>query len=80
MPESSSRSNDWREERRFRAWSLYQQGWSQTRVPRELGVSRSVVSRWLKQGKEGGGAQALKRYPAPGKQPRLSEAQFQQIP
>ena len=40
--------NDWREYRRFRAWELKQQGWSQTRIAAALGVTGGAVSQWFK--------------------------------
>lgn len=77
MPQSS---HDWREVRRLRAWELHQQGWSQTRIARELDVTQSAVSRWFKQVLDAGGMQGLFRHPAPGKTARLTEAQRAQIP
>lgn len=49
-------------------------------IAHELGVNQGVVSRWLKQAREGGGVEALRRHPAPGKQALLTQAQFAQIP
>jgi transposase len=71
---------DWRESRRLRAWALHQQGALQHQIARELGVSQGSVSRWLKQAREGVGIDALHRRPAPGKQARLTNEQFAQIP
>jgi transposase len=80
MPRSSDSADDWRETRRLRAWELYQQGWSQTRIARELGVTQSAVSRWFRQAQEAGGIQGLLSRRAPGKAARLTEAQREQIP
>jgi transposase len=38
-------------------------------------VSKGAVSQWMKRARDGGGAEALKRKPAPGARPRLSEEQ-----
>ena len=62
---------DWREGRRLRAWELKQQGWSQAKIADALGVSPGAVSQWMKRAREGGGADALRRRPAPGPTPRL---------
>src|SRR5215211_1543700 len=66
-------ATDWREGRRFRAFELKQQGWSQQRIAEALGVSKGAVSQWMKRARQGGGVEALKRQPAPGARPRLSE-------
>jgi DNA-binding transcriptional regulator YdaS (Cro superfamily) len=71
MDNSLSReATDWREGRRLRAFKLKQRGWSQQRIAEALGVSKGAVSQWMKQARDGGGAQALKRQPAPGARPR----------
>jgi IS30 family transposase len=44
------KQHDWREERRFRAWSLKQAGWKQKAIAQALGVSEAAVSHWLKRG------------------------------
>ena len=76
MDNSLSReATDWREGRRLRAFELKQQGWSQQRIAEALGVSKGAVSQWMKRAREGGGIEALKRQPAPGARPRLSEEQ-----
>jgi transposase len=69
----SKEATDWREGRRFRAFELKQQGWSQQRIAEALGVSKGAVSQWMKRARDGGGVEALKRQPAPGARPRLSE-------
>jgi transposase len=63
----------------LRAWELKQEGWSQQRIADALGVSKGAVSQWMKRGREGG-VEALKRQPAPGAQPRLSEEQRAKVP
>lgn len=75
----SKEATDWREGRRLRAWELKQEGWPQQRIADALGVSKGAVSQWMKRGREGG-VEALKRQPAPGAQPRLSEEQRAKIP
>src|SRR4029450_9386059 len=71
----SKEATDWREGRRLRAFELKEQGWSQQRIAEALGVSQ-----WMKRARDGGGAQALKRRPAPGARPRLSEEQRAKVP
>ena len=71
---------DWREGRRLRAFEFKQQGWSQQRIAEALGVSKGAVSQWMKRARDGGGVQALKRRPAPGARPRLSEEQRAKVP
>src|SRR5829696_2029843 len=70
MDNSLSReATDWREGRRFRAFELKQQGWSQQRIAEALGVSKGAVSQWMKRARDGGGVEALERQPAPGARP-----------
>ena len=76
----SKEATDWREGRRLRAFELKQQGWSQQHIAEALGVSKGAVSQWMKRARDGGGAQALKRRPAPGARPRLSEEQRAKVP
>jgi transposase len=82
MDNSLSKSaTDWREGRRLRAFELKQLGWSQQRIAEALGVSKGAVSQWMKRARDGGGGpQALKRRPAPGATPRLSEDQRARLP
>jgi transposase len=75
----SKEATDWREGRRLRAWELKKEGWSQQEIAEALGVSKGAVSQWMKRGREGG-AKALRRQPAPGATPRLSEQQRQKLP
>jgi transposase len=70
----------WREIRRLQAWELHQQAWSQRRIAKALGVTQGAVSQWLKRTREGGGVEALRRHPAPGRQAVLTHEQFAQIP
>ncbi len=77
----SKEATDWREGRRLRAFELKQQGWSQQRIAEALGVSKGAVSQWMKRARDGGGGvEALKRRPAPGARPRLSEEQRAKLP
>jgi len=73
-------ATDWREGRRLRAFELKQEGWPQQRIADALGVSKGAVSQWMKRARQGGGVQALKRQPAPGASPRLSEEQQTKLP
>src|SRR5215207_1175772 len=76
----SKEATDWREGRRLRAFEFKQQGWSQQRIAEALGVSKGALSQWMKRVRDGGGAQALKRRPAPGARPRLSDEQRAKVP
>ena len=82
MDNSLSReATDWREGRRLRAaFELKQLGWSQQRIAEALGVSKGAVSQWMKRARQGGGPKALKRQPAPGARPRLSEDDRARVP
>jgi transposase len=73
-------TKDIREYRRLRAWELKQQGWKQKEIAEALGVTPGAVSQWMKRAREGGGKEALRRRPAPGAKPRLSQAQKRKIP
>jgi transposase len=75
----SKEATDWREGRRLRAWELEKEGWSQQRIAAALGVSKGALSQWMNRGREGG-VEALKRQPAPGATPRLSEEQRARLP
>jgi transposase len=70
---------DWREGRRRRAWELKEQGWKQQDIAAALGVTEGAVSQWLKRAREHG-VDALRRHPAPGRQPRLTPEQLAQLP
>lgn len=76
----ATQGEDWRETRRFVAWELHQQGWSQTRIAKALGVTQGAVSQWLKRSREGGGVDALRHRAAPGRRASLTDEQFAQIP
>ena len=62
--------SNWREYRRFQAWELKQQGWSQTRIAKALGVTDGAVSQWLKRVREDGVA-ALRTSPRGWSEARL---------
>jgi transposase len=70
---------DWREWRRFRALHLEQRGWRQRGIAEALGVREETVCRWLARAADGG-PDALRRRPAPGPPPKLSDAQKGLIP
>lgn len=71
--------HDWKEGRRWRAWALAQQGWTQRDIAVALGVTPGAVSQWLKRAREGGVA-ALRRRRSPGRPPKLTSAQRAQVP
>jgi transposase len=70
---------DWREWRRLRAWQLKQRGWLQRAIAEALGVSEESVCRWLARARPGG-PDALRHHSAPGRTPKLSDAQKGLIP
>lgn len=70
---------DWREGRRRRAWELKEAGWKQQDIAAALGVTPGAVSQWLTRAREQG-IEALRRHPAPGRQPRLTAEQLTQLP
>lgn len=64
------------ERRRIRAVELVKQGESARLVARILGVSESALSRWGRMDREGRGLEAK---PHPGRTPRLSDEQVDQL-
>src|SRR5258707_15245561 len=70
---------DWREGRRRRVWALKEQGWKQQEIAAALGETAGAISQWLKRSREQG-VEALRRHPAPGRQPRLTSEQLAQLP
>ena len=65
MQTHTSSPQDWHEGRRFRAWTLKQQGWQQCDIAHALGVTESAVSQWIRRACTEG-AEALRRVPRPG--------------
>jgi transposase len=65
------------EERRLRAAELFAQDVHQAKVARTLGVSRQAVSRWQARWQADGSAGLASRG-APGRTPRVSDAQLEQ--
>jgi len=70
---------DWREGRRFRAWELKQQGWTQRLIAAALGVTPGAVSQWMAR-VQAGGVPGLRRRIAPGRQPKLTAEQRAELP
>ena len=63
----------------MRAWALHQQGWSGKDIAAALAVSRAAVSGWLKRARADG-VEALRRHPAPGPTPKLTDDQRATLP
>lgn len=81
MPKPTIPPLDWREIRRLRAWELHQQGWTQSMIAAELGVTQGAVSQWLKRVHDGNrGTEALRHRPAPGRRTTLTSEQLSQLP
>jgi transposase len=76
---ASPSTSTWLEGRRFRAWQLKQQGWTQRDIAKALGVTEGAVGQWMKRVREGG-AEALRHQPPPGPAHRLSPEQRAEIP
>jgi len=68
-----------REERRFQALALKEQGWKQAKIAEELGVTPGAVSQWLKRAREEG-RNALQTRKGGGPKPRLRSEQIQKLP
>lgn len=66
------------ERRRLRALELLKEGRTPVEVARQLGVDRRSVRRW-KAAVRKKGPGAIRARPAPGRPPRLSSAQRQQL-
>ena len=79
MSESSVPPADFKEYRRLRALALKGQGWRPRAIAAALGVTEGAVSQWLKAAREGGAA-ALRRKVAPGRAPKLGEAERARLP
>jgi transposase len=71
--------HDWREWRRFRAWSLKQRGWAQQDIADALDVSPAAVSQWMHKAHDAG-AQALRAHTSPGHPTKLTAAQKRLLP
>ena len=70
---------NWKEARRFQAWHLKQQGWSQRQIAEALGVSEGAVSQWMTRARDQG-PYALRHRPAPGAARRLTGEQLARLP
>jgi len=70
---------DWREARRFRAWELHLQGWSQLRIAEALGVTQGAISQWIHRALSGA-EDALRTQKSSGAPRRLPTQQLQQLP
>lgn len=70
---------DWKEARRFQAWHLRQQGWSQRQIAEALSASEGAISPWIARARKGG-PDALRRRPRPGAPCRLPPGQLLHLP
>lgn len=68
-----------KEWRRLRAWDLYEQGWKQKEIVEALGVSKGVVSQWIRRGR-GQSRESLRGRVAAGGASRLCQEQLAQVP
>jgi transposase len=76
---AKDKRTSWKEERRKRAWALYQTGWKQKDIAEALGVTQGAVSQWIKRGKAGGEA-GLTEQTKSGAPVRLSAPDRQKLP
>lgn len=76
---AKDKTTSWKEERRKRAWALYQTGWKQKDIAEALGVTQGAVSQWIKRGRAGGEA-GLTEQPKSGAPVRLSATDRQKLP
>lgn len=76
MPYTGSRKDA--ERRRLRAMTLLDNGWSQSEVAAEVGVTPSAVSKWAQARRDGGDA-ALAAKPHPGPKPKLTDRQVARL-
>lgn len=58
--------------------TLLDQGRSQSKVARQVGVTPAAVSQWAKARREGGD-EALRAKPHPGPKPKLNDRQLQRL-
>ena len=70
----SSRTTNWREGRRLRAFELKEEGWKHKEIAEALGVTEGAVSQWMKRAREEG-VEGLKHKPPPGATARLEDSQ-----
>src|ERR671915_448610 len=71
--------HNWKEARRFQAWTLKRKGCSQRHIAEAVGVSEGAVSQWMTRAHEAG-PEALRHRPPPGAPRRLSPAQLARLP
>jgi transposase len=77
-PAGVRRDFDALEKRRFQAIRLFEQGWNQSEIARQVEVVRQTVARWVQQYRAQG-RRALRKAGRAGRKPRLSEHQRQQL-
>jgi transposase len=77
-PTTERRDRQAFQDRRLHAADLFQQGIHQAEVARTLGVSRQTISRWHARWQADGTAGLASRG-APGRTPKLSAAQLEQV-
>jgi len=71
-------AKDWKEQRRLRAWDLFNNGWKQSDIAEALGVTAGAASQWLSIARQQG-AEALQAKKHPGPARRLSPEQDRQL-
>jgi len=79
MSKQKPQTSNWKEQRRYHALTLKEQGWKACDIATALNVSEGAVSRWLKKA-EIKGRQSLQATPHTGRPAELTEEQKRHIP
>lgn len=65
--------------RRFRAWELHEDGWSQARIAAALGVTKGAVSQWFTAVRAKGLSALRSRREESGRRPNLTDADLERL-
>ena len=79
MSKNKTRATDWKEQRRFHAVKLKQQGWKQAEIAIALKVSAGAVSQWVTKA-ERQGIEVLCALPHKGRPPELTAEEKRRLP
>ena len=79
MSKNKTGISNWKEQRRFHAVELKDQGWKQTDIAIALNVSKGAVSRWIRKADEHG-KEILCARPHRGRPPELTAEEKRKLP
>jgi len=79
MSKNKTRTSDWKEQRRFHAVELKQQGWKQAEIAIAMKVSKGAVSQWVRKA-ERQGKEILCALPHKGRPPELTAEEKRKLP